>query len=73
MSNYQVLLAYLPQTKAETVADIAGGVAIVSPWWLPYLKAASEDASLFLPIGGLILIAVNVVARILITRKALRK
>jgi hypothetical protein len=73
VSDIHTLLSYLPQTKAETVADMVGTVAIVSPWWLPYLKTASEEASFLLPIGGLILIAVNVVARILITRKALRK
>lgn len=73
MSDLNNLWAYLPQTKTEAVADVIGASAITSGWWLPYLKAASEEANLLLPLAGLFLVIVNVVARILITRSTLKR
>ena len=49
------------------------GAAISAPWWLPYIREFSDVATYFLiPLGGLTLVVVQIVARILITRKALR-
>jgi hypothetical protein len=44
----------LPQSKFEMVTDTASVVAIVSPWWLPYLKETSEIAGYVLPIAGVL-------------------
>lgn len=73
MNTLQHLQILLPQSKFEAISDTVSVAAIASPGWLPYLRAASEEVSLVLPLAGLFLILVNIVARILITRKILRK
>ena len=72
MSHFHYLSNIIPQSRMETATDVVAGAAMTSPWWLPYLKAASEEASLLLPLAGLILVIINAIARILVTRKALR-
>lgn len=72
MSHFHYLSNIVPQSKMETVADVAAVSAVASPWWLPYLKAASEDSALLLAPAGLIYLVIQIVAKILVTRKALR-
>jgi hypothetical protein len=72
MSHFHYLSNIVPQSKMETITDVAAVSAIASPWWLPYLKFASEEAALLLPPAGLAYIVIKIVAHILVTRKALR-
>ena len=66
----------LPHTRAEIVVDAAAGttasVAISAPLWLPWLKEASEIAAFMLPILGVLLIVVQIVAKVYVTRRILR-
>ena len=72
MSHFPYLQNIVPQSKMETLTDITAGVAVASPWWLPYLKFASEEAALLLAPAGLLWFLVQIIAKILITRKILR-
>lgn len=54
MSDLHELQALIPQTKFEMVTDTASIVAIVSPWWIPWLREASEIAAYVLPILGVL-------------------
>lgn len=72
MSHFSYLPNIIPQSKMEAVTDIGAGAAVVSPLWLPYLKVASEDAALLLAPAGLLWFVVQIVAKIMVTRKALR-
>lgn len=72
MSHFSYLSNIIPQSKMETATDIGAGIAVASPWWLPYLKVASEDAALLLAPAGLLWFVVQIVAKVLVTRKALR-
>lgn len=72
MSHFHYLSNILPQSKMETITDVAAVSAIASPWWLPYLKFASEEAALLLAPAGLLWFVVQIVAKIMVTRKVLR-
>jgi hypothetical protein len=72
MSHFNYLQNVVSQTKMEAVTDIAAGAAVASPWWLPYLKLASDDATLFLAPAGLLWFVVQIIAKIMVTRKQLR-
>ena len=61
-----------PQTKMETLTDVTAGLAVVSPWWLPYAKTLSEDLAVFMVPAGLLWFIVQIICKILITRKILR-
>lgn len=61
----------IPQTKMEVITNATATAALVSPFWLPWLKEASEIAAFFLPIAGLIWLIVQIVAKIYVTRKIL--
>lgn len=37
------------------------GVAVISPWWLPYLEQFSQVAGLLLPIAGLIYLVIQII------------
>lgn len=54
MNDFHHLSNLLPNGKFETVSDTVSVVAIVSPWWLPFLKETSEVAGYVLPILGII-------------------
>jgi hypothetical protein len=73
MSPYQFVQNIVPQSRMETLTDVAAASAIASYWWLPYLKFASEEAALLLAPAGLLWFVVQIIAKILVTRKALRK
>lgn len=73
MSHFQYLQNLVPQSRMETITDVAAASAIFSPWWLPYLKFASEEAALLLAPAGLLWFAVQIIAKIMVTRKILRK
>lgn len=62
----------LPHTRFEKVTDGIAVAGTASPFWLPWLQSWSEIAAYALPIGGLIWLAVQVIAKILVTRKILR-
>ena len=66
----------LPHTRAEAIVDTAAGatagVAISAPFWLPWLKEASEIAAFLLPVLGVLLIVVQIVAKIYVMRRILR-
>lgn len=70
------LVDLLPHTRAEILVDTAAGatasVAISAPFWLPWLKEASEIAAFMLPILGVLLIAVQIVAKVYVTRRIMR-
>jgi hypothetical protein len=70
------LVDLLPHTRAEILVDSVAGatasVAISAPLWLPWLKEASEIAALALPILGVLLIAVQIVAKVYVTRRIMR-
>lgn len=72
MSHFSYLSNLVPQSRMETITDVAAVSAIASPWWLPYLKFASEEAALLVPVAGFIWLVVQIVAKIMLTRKALR-
>lgn len=72
MSSIDYFSNIVPQSKMETVADVAAVSAVASPWWFPYLKVASEDSALLLAPAGLIYLLIQIVAKVLVTRKALR-
>lgn len=72
MSHFNYLSNLVPQSRMETATDISAGVAVASPLWLPYLKFASEEAALLLAPAGLLWFVVQIIAKILVTRKALR-
>jgi hypothetical protein len=55
-------------TSDKVQTTIATG-AILSPFWLQWLKNISDVAALLMPIFGLALIGVNIVAAIVKTRK----
>jgi len=40
--------------------NIAAAGAVVSPWWLPVLKTASEGAAMLLPIVGLLWLGIQI-------------
>jgi len=45
----------------KITAGVAAG-AVVSPWWLPAIKAVSDGASIVLPILGCLWLLVQMVA-----------
>lgn len=45
----------------KITAGVAAG-AVVSPWWLPAIKAVSDGASILLPIVGLAWLLIQIVA-----------
>lgn len=72
MSHFHYLQNIVPQSRMETITDVAAVSAIASPWWLPYLKFASEEAGLLLAPAGVLWFVVQIVAKIMVTRKQLR-
>jgi hypothetical protein len=62
----------LPRTKVEAFTDTVAVAAAVSPTWLPWIRDISEVTGYMLPIAGLVWIIVQIVVKILITRKTLR-
>jgi len=62
----------LPHSKVEALTDTVAMSAMASPLWLPWLKDVSEISGILLPTAGLIWIIVQIVVKILVTRKSLR-
>lgn len=60
MSDIHSLQNMFPQTKFEMVTDTASVAAIVSPWWIPWLKESSEIAAMVLPIMGVVWLATQI-------------
>ncbi len=51
-------------TNGEMVTDTGAVAAIISPWWLPALHDVSQVAAFFLPILGVIWLAVQIGVKI---------
>jgi hypothetical protein len=66
------LQALLPQTKFEKITDGVAVMGTVSPFWLPWLKQWSDMAYIVMPLAGLTWLIVQIVAKILVTRKILK-
>lgn len=56
----------------EGITNKAAGAAIFSPFWLPSLQTVSETAALLLPIFGVTWFAVQIVTKIVETRRRRR-
>lgn len=54
MSDLHDFQNLLPQTPFEKISDTVSVVAVMSPWWLPWLKETSEIAAFVLPILGVV-------------------
>ncbi len=64
MSDLHDLQSLLPQSKMALATDAGALAAVVSPWWLPWLKEVSEIASFTLPIIGVIWLCVQIVVKL---------
>lgn len=49
---------------SETANKVTAVAAVSSPWWLPPLQDVSQIAAMLLPIGGLILVGVQIYVKI---------
>jgi hypothetical protein len=58
------LFDFIPSSRAEGVTDIVAGAAVVSPWWLPWLKEFSDIAGYLVPVAGLIWLIVQIGVKI---------
>lgn len=48
----------------DYLTNTAAGLAVISPWWLPWLENFSQVAALLLPIIGLAWFGVQIWAKI---------
>lgn len=67
-----VLAALIPENKIEAISEATAAAAITSSLWLPYLKETYEISAYLLPAFGILWLVVQIVAKILITRKQLK-
>lgn len=49
----------------DNATNAAAGAAVSSPWWLPGLQEMSETAALFLPIFGVVWLAVQIASKVI--------
>jgi hypothetical protein len=53
----------------NNTTNVVAGVAVTTPWWLPYLQGGSEIAALLLPIAGLFWLIIQIMGYVFKTRK----
>ena len=53
----------------DKVTNTIAATAVASPWWLPSLANISETASALLPVAGVVWIVVQIIVKIIDTRR----